>query len=96
MCVQLGKDIGEMCALLRWVYDGECFAKRTIQHWHKSFRDGRQETGGLLCAGRPRSLIKVNINTMEEYISNRGHYFEKHPAMVFESDAEQIVPSVAR
>ncbi len=34
-CVQLGKDIGETCALLREAYSEECFAKQTIQHRHK-------------------------------------------------------------
>ncbi len=88
-CVQLGKDIGETCALLREVYSEECFAKWMIQHWRKFFSNGRQETGGLSCASQPRSSIaEVNINTMEECILNRGHYFEKQPAMAFESDAE--------
>ncbi len=88
-CVQLGKDIGEMCALLREAYSEECFVKRMIQHWHKSFHDGRQETGGSPCAGWPcSSITEVNVNTLEEWISNRGHYFEKQPAMVFESNAE--------
>ncbi len=30
--VQLKKNIGEMCALLREVYVEECFTKRSIQH----------------------------------------------------------------
>ncbi len=56
-CVQLGKEIGERCALLREAYGEECFAKRTIQHWHKSFRNGRRETSGLPHTSWPRSLI---------------------------------------
>ncbi len=41
------RDIGETCALLQEAYSEECFAKQTMQHWHKSFRDGHQEAGGL-------------------------------------------------
>ncbi len=43
-CVLLGKVIGEIGALLREVCGGECFTKQTIQHWHKSFHDGRRMT----------------------------------------------------
>ncbi len=84
--VRLGKDSGE---ILREVYSVECFAKQRIQHWHKSVYKGCQETVGLLRPNRSHSSItEVNINTLEECISNRGHYFEKQPAMVFESNAE--------
>ncbi len=84
-CVGLGKDFSETCALLQEAYGEECFAKQTIQHWPKSFCDGCQVTSGLPCVGRPRSLnTEVNV----KHISNRGRYFEKRPAMVFEDDAE--------
>ncbi len=77
-CVWLGKDISEMGALLRKAYGEECFAKRTIQHWHKSLHYRCQETYGLPHASQPRSAItEVNVNKMEECISNRRHYFEK-------------------
>ncbi len=47
------------------------------------------ETDGLPHAGRPcSSIIEVSINTMEEYISNREHYFKKQPKLIFESDAK--------
>ncbi len=54
-----------MFALLREVYSEECFAKRTIQHWHKSFHDGHQVTDGLPHAGWPHSsILEVNVNTV--------------------------------
>ncbi len=71
-CVKLGKDIGEMCALLQGVYSEEYPVKRMIQHWHKSFHNGCQKTDGSPRTGSSRSSITmVNINTMEECISNR-------------------------
>ncbi len=33
-------------------------------------------------------ILEKCMEQMEECISNRGYYFEKQPAMVFESDAE--------
>ncbi len=90
LCVRLGKDIRETCALLREVYGKECLAKLMIQHWHKSFHDGRQEIAGLpRISWRCSSITEVNVNTMEECISNRGNYFEKQPATVLESNAHQ-------
>ncbi len=78
-CVWLGKDICEMCVLLREAFGKECFAKQTIQYWHKSSRNGRQETSGLPHASWPHSsIIEVNVNMMEECISNRGHSVVKN------------------
>ncbi len=72
--VWLGKDIGETCALLQEVYGKECFEKRTIQHWHKSFCNGHQETGGLPHTGWPCSLIReVTINTAAAVLDEDHH-----------------------
>ncbi len=61
--------MGDTCPLLQEACGEECSAKQTIQHWHKSFHNGRQETGGLPHASQSHSLItEVNVNTMEECI----------------------------
>ncbi len=63
-----------MCVLLREAYGEECFGKWTIQHWRKSFLNGRQETGGLPRIGQPHSWItEVNVNTVVAVLDEDYH-----------------------
>ncbi len=57
-CICLGKNPQEMDMLMRDLYKEECFAKRTLQYWHKSFSNGHQETSMLPKSGRPKSSIR--------------------------------------
>ncbi len=54
--------------------------QQVINATHKFFNS-------LAPADFAKTILEKWTEHMEECISNRKHYFEKQPAMVFESDA---------